>query len=313
MKKILTLISMFIFVFSFTACGSNGEKAESEVLEAHNSSEAESSTTTKSSAESSTLAERLQEDTDESNNVGSDVTESTATSKKKSDQKKKTQKEASSQADTSRQPANNSSTKTTTKSVATKSTTKATTKSTTKAAAQSTTKSTTQSTTKPTTQSTTKSTTQSTTKATTKPTTKATTKPTTKATTQLTTKPTVAEEDKNMLKIEIVVGNKSFSATLYDNAAAKALLEMLPMTLNMSELNGNEKYYYLDNNLPTNSSRPSGIETGDIMLYGNNCLVLFYESFSTSYSYTPLGRIDDPKGLADALGSGNVQVIFRKG
>ena len=307
MKKILTLISMIIFVFSFTACGSNGEKAESEVLEAHNSSEAESSTTTKSSAESSTLVERLQEDTDESNNAGSDVTESTATSKKKSDQKKKTQKEASSQADTSRQPANNSSTKTTTKSAATKSTTKA--------AAQSTTKHTTQSTTKSKTQTTTKATTKSTTQSTAKPTTQSTTKPTTKPTTQPTTqtKPPVVEEDKNMLKIEIVVGNKSFSATLYDNAAAKALLEMLPMTLNMSELNGNEKYYYLDNNLPTNSSRPSGIEAGDIMLYGNNCLVLFYKSFSTSYSYTPLGRIDDPKGLADAVGSGNVQVIFRKG
>lgn len=309
LTKILTSIVMITVVLSFTACGSNGEKSESEVLEAHNSSEAENSTTTKSSAESSTSAERLQEDTDESNNAENAVTESTAASKKKSNQKKKTQKEVPSQAETT---GNNFSTKTTTKAAAkittkskTQSTTKATTKSTTKAAAQSTTQSKTQTTTKSTTKPTTQSTTQ--------PTTKATTRPTTKPTTQPTTKAAVAEEDKNMLKIEIVVGNKSFSATLYDNAAVKALLEMLPMTLNMSELNGNEKYYYLDNNLPTNSSRPSGIEAGDIMLYGNNCLVLFYESFSTSYSYTPLGRIDNPKGLADALGSGNVQVIFRKG
>ena len=125
--------------------------------------------------------------------------------------------------------------------------------------------------------------------------------------------PPVTEEDDNMLIIEIVVGSKTFTATLYDNEAAKALVECLPLTLNMSELNGNEKYYYLDSNLPTNSSRPSGIKAGDIMLYGNNCLVLFYESFSTSYSYTPLGHIDDPEGLAAALGSGSVQVTFRKG
>ena len=116
-----------------------------------------------------------------------------------------------------------------------------------------------------------------------------------------------------MLKIEIIVGDKTFSATLYDNAAAKSLMDMLPLTLDMSELNGNEKYYYLDTSLPTNASRPSGIKTGDIMLYGNSCLVLFYESFSTSYSYTPIGHIDDPAGLAAALGSGNVQVTFRKG
>ena len=125
--------------------------------------------------------------------------------------------------------------------------------------------------------------------------------------------PPVTEEEPDMLKIEIIAGNKTFSATLYDNAAAKALMDMLPLTLDMSELNGNEKYYYLDTSLPTNASRPSGIKTGDIMLYGNSCLVLFYESFSTSYSYTPIGHIDDPAGLAAALGSGNVQVTFRKG
>lgn len=122
----------------------------------------------------------------------------------------------------------------------------------------------------------------------------------------------VTEEETDMLKIEIIVGEKNFSATLYDNEASSALIEQLPMTLNMSELNGNEKYYYLENDIPTNSSIPAGINAGDIMLYGNNCLVLFYESFSTSYSYTPLGHIDDPTGLAESLGRGSVQVTFRK-
>ena len=114
------------------------------------------------------------------------------------------------------------------------------------------------------------------------------------------------------MKIEIIIGNRTFTATLYDNAAAKALFEQLPLTLGMSELNGNEKYYYLDNTLPTDPSRPSGIKAGDLMLYGNSCIVLFYESFSTSYSYTPLGKIDDPSGLADAVGGGSAEVIFKK-
>lgn len=118
-------------------------------------------------------------------------------------------------------------------------------------------------------------------------------------------------EENDMKSIEIIVGNKNFTATLYDNEAAKMLQEQLPMTLDMSELNGNEKYYYLSESLPDNASRPSGIQEGDLMLYGNSCLVLFYESFSTNYSYTPLGRIDNPDGLADALGDGSIQVIFR--
>ena len=79
----------------------------------------------------------------------------------------------------------------------------------------------------------------------------------------------------------------------------------------MSELNGNEKYYYLSNSLPTNADRPSNIHIGDLMLYGDSCLVLFYENFSTSYSYTPLGQIDEPNSLADAVGNGNIEITFR--
>lgn len=78
----------------------------------------------------------------------------------------------------------------------------------------------------------------------------------------------------------------------------------------MIELNGNEKYYNLPENIPTQSSNPATIQNGDLMLYGSNTLVLFYKTFSTSYSYTKLGSIDDATGLASALGSGNMTVTF---
>lgn len=119
-------------------------------------------------------------------------------------------------------------------------------------------------------------------------------------------------EEDNMNTIQIIVGETTFDVSLYDNEAAHALSAMLPLTLDMSELNGNEKYYYLDEALPRASSVPDGILTGDLMLYGSDCLVLFYKDFSTAYSYTPLGRIDDPSGLAQAVGSGSVTVTFQR-
>ena len=78
----------------------------------------------------------------------------------------------------------------------------------------------------------------------------------------------------------------------------------------MTELNGNEKYFGLSKNLPANESNPGSIKSGDLMLYGTNTFVLFYETFSTSYSYTKLGKINDPAGLAAALGSGNITVTI---
>ena len=110
--------------------------------------------------------------------------------------------------------------------------------------------------------------------------------------------------------LKITIGPVSFNATLENNKTAKAFKRLLPMTVDMSELHGNEKYYYLSNGLPTASSNPGTIRTGDLMLYGSTCVVLFYETFSTSYTYTRLGRITNPSGLASALGSGGVNVTF---
>jgi hypothetical protein len=94
-----------------------------------------------------------------------------------------------------------------------------------------------------------------------------------------------------------------FTAKLYDNTTTQVLLENLPMTLDMTDLHNNEKYHYLPHKLPTEAERVVNINAGDIMLYGSDCLVLFYESFSTSYSYTRLGYIENSEGLKDALGN----------
>lgn len=113
-------------------------------------------------------------------------------------------------------------------------------------------------------------------------------------------------------KMRLKIGNSTFTLTLYDNATAIAFKSLLPMTVNMVELNGNEKYADLSRSLPTNASNPGTIQNGDLTLYGSSTLVLFYKTFSTSYSYAKLGRIDDVTGLVAALGAGNVTVTFEQ-
>lgn len=113
-----------------------------------------------------------------------------------------------------------------------------------------------------------------------------------------------------MNKMKITIGPKTFTATLYENPTVAAWKAMLPLTVEMTELNGNEKYFHLATNLPVDAAKRGTIQAGDLMLWQSNSLVLFYKTFRTSYSYTNLGRIDDPSGLAAAVGSGNVKVRF---
>ena len=110
--------------------------------------------------------------------------------------------------------------------------------------------------------------------------------------------------------MRVTVGSAVFSATLSNDKAARAFAKMLPLTLNMRDVNANEKYCELQSSLPTNESEPRTIQIGDVMLYESNGLVLFYKTFSTSYSYTQIGKVDDASGLAAALGTGNVTVTF---
>ena len=110
--------------------------------------------------------------------------------------------------------------------------------------------------------------------------------------------------------ITITVGGRAFKATIETNDAATAFKAMLPLTLNMSDLNSNEKFFDFPSNLPANPSNPRTINSGDLMLWGSNTLVLFYKTFNTSYSYTRLGKVENPSDLAQTLGSGNVTVTF---
>ena len=111
-------------------------------------------------------------------------------------------------------------------------------------------------------------------------------------------------------KIIVEVNGSRFTATLENNEAADTLAEMIreePVTIRMNDYAGFEKVGSLGTSLPA-SNRQTTTHAGDIVLYQGNQIVIFYGS--NSWSYTRLGKIDDLTGWKDALGSGDVTVIF---
>ena len=114
----------------------------------------------------------------------------------------------------------------------------------------------------------------------------------------------------NMQNIIITIENKKYEAILYDNSTTKELIKKFPITITMSDLNGNEKYYNFSKSFSTSSENVASINKGDIMLFGDNCLVIFYKSFSTHYKYTKLGYIKNMEDLENSFGKGDIRITF---
>ena len=93
--------------------------------------------------------------------------------------------------------------------------------------------------------------------------------------------------------VKVFINDKEYKLNLYDNETVSSLVKLFPLEVTMKTLSENEVYVYLDEKFPTNSSNPKTINAGDVMLYGDNCLVIFYKTFNTSYSYTKIGHIND--------------------
>lgn len=112
------------------------------------------------------------------------------------------------------------------------------------------------------------------------------------------------------MTISITIGSKVFKADVEQSETGRAFLSKLPLTLDMSELNGNEKFCY-GVSLPRADKRFDAISAGDLMLYSGNCIVLFYGP-AGGYSYTRIGRLQSTEGLAAALGPGSVTATFSR-
>ncbi len=110
--------------------------------------------------------------------------------------------------------------------------------------------------------------------------------------------------------MNITIGQSTFNAELADTQAAKELTALLPLMLEMQDHLNNEKFAELPKSLSRQDQAVGRIEAGDIMLWGGDTLVVFYESFHSSYRYTRLGKIKNTAQLKNAVGAGKVTMTF---
>lgn len=113
-------------------------------------------------------------------------------------------------------------------------------------------------------------------------------------------------------KVQLSVGDKSMTASLADNGATHALIDLLasgPITIRMSDYGGFEKVGALPQSLPTSNTQITTVP-GDIMLYQGNNMVIFYGS--NTWSYTPLGKINGATAstIKQFLGAGDITLTL---
>lgn len=116
--------------------------------------------------------------------------------------------------------------------------------------------------------------------------------------------------EENVMNMNVQVSDAVFSATLEENEAVTAFMEMMregSVVIQMSDYSSFEKVGPLGTSLPASNSQTT-THAGDIVLYNGNQIVIFYGS--NSWSYTRLGHIDDLTGWEEALGNGDVTVTF---
>lgn len=114
-------------------------------------------------------------------------------------------------------------------------------------------------------------------------------------------------EQKELKSVLLQIDETTVPIRFTDNETALALQKRLPLAMQMKELNGNEKYHYVPFSLPTNPKYIGTVQAGDLMLYGSDCLVLFYESFQTDIQYTRIGWVE-PNRLSELLSADTVRV-----
>ncbi len=119
-----------------------------------------------------------------------------------------------------------------------------------------------------------------------------------------------AEEETSMLRL--LIGETEVAVDWEANASVEALKELCrgeTLTISLSMYGGFEQVGPIGTSLPRSDVQTT-TESGDIVLYAGNQIVLFYGS--NAWAYTRLGHITDRSAgdMAALLGQGDVTIML---
>jgi len=114
-----------------------------------------------------------------------------------------------------------------------------------------------------------------------------------------------------LLSVTLTFGTHTLTATLEDNATARAFADMLPVTLPMMDLYGREMCYRFPDALPTDNARTRGYEVGEIVYYPPmHSFVIMYKQNGERFQMQSIGRIEGDVSLFDGIG--DIDVSFSR-
>ena len=123
----------------------------------------------------------------------------------------------------------------------------------------------------------------------------------------------VSSEEEKMETLQLLIDESPVTVDWEENESVQALRELCrkePLTIRLSMYGGFEQVGPIGTSLPRSDVQTT-TESGDVVLYAGNQIVVFYGS--NSWAYTRLGHISDPgaKELATRLGVGDVTISLR--
>lgn len=121
---------------------------------------------------------------------------------------------------------------------------------------------------------------------------------------------TAAEEEESMLTM--MIGETEVTVVWEENESVQALRELCetaPLRIAMSMYGGFEQVGRIGQSIVSDDEEIT-TDSGDIVLYSGNQIVIFYGS--NSWAYTKLGHVDlSRKEMKELLGGGNVEITLR--
>lgn len=112
------------------------------------------------------------------------------------------------------------------------------------------------------------------------------------------------------IRLRVTAAGHTLTATLLDNATARAFAARLPLTLHMKDLFAREMCHNLRKGLPAEEAGTSGYEVGDITYWlpMKSFVIMYRQNGEVISSMQKVGRID--KGVEIFARTGDTDVTF---